>query len=103
MELMTPALDRKPRLDALPENIEYRDTGCDLYPSCLRCPLPRCRYDDAGGAAQMLRTGRDATILRLAERDGLPINRLAEMFGVSRRTIFRVLRNGREQAARARY
>jgi transcriptional regulator of acetoin/glycerol metabolism len=93
---------RRPRVDALPENVDYRDTGCDLYPSCLRCPLPRCRYDDPGGAAQMLRSGRDATILRLAERDGLPISQLAEMFGVSRRTIFRVLRTGRQQAARSR-
>jgi hypothetical protein len=98
----TVAQARKPRVDALPENIEYRDTGCDLYPSCLRCPLPRCRYDDPGGAAQMLRTGRDATILRLAERDGLPVDRLAEMFGLSRRTIFRVLRSGRAEAARGR-
>jgi hypothetical protein len=93
---------RKPRTDALPENIEYRDSGCDLYPSCLRCPLPRCRYDEPGGAAGMLRTGRDATILRLAERDGLPVDRLAEMFGLSRRTIFRVLRSAREEAARGR-
>jgi hypothetical protein len=93
---------RKPRTDALPENVDYRDTGCDLYPSCLRCPLPRCRYDDPGGAASMLRNGRDATIMRLADRDGLPIDRLAEMFGLSRRTIFRVLRTGREDAARGR-
>jgi predicted DNA-binding transcriptional regulator YafY len=50
----------------------------------------------------MLRTGRDATIMRLAARDGLPVDRLADMFGVSRRTIFRVLRNGRAEAARAR-
>ena len=93
---------RKPRTDALPENVVYRDTGCDLYPSCLRCPLPQCRYDDPGGAANMLRNGRDATIMRLADRDGLPIDRLAEMFGLSRRTIFRVLRSGREEAARGR-
>jgi hypothetical protein len=99
----TALLPRKPRIDALPEHLEYRDTGCDLYPSCLRCPLPRCRYDDPGGAANMLRTGRDAAILRLAERDGLPITRLAEMFGLSRRTIFRVLRTGRAEAAHSRY
>lgn len=86
---------RKPRMDALPENTAYADSGCDLYPSCLRCPLPRCRYDEPGGASNMLRTGRDATILRLAFDDGVPVERLAEMFGVSRRTVFRVLRAGR--------
>jgi hypothetical protein len=94
---------RKPRIDALPENTDYRDGGCDLYPSCLRCPLPQCRYDDPGGAAAMLRTGRDANIVRLAERDGVPVDRLAEMFGLSRRTVFRVLRAGRQtRAARGR-
>lgn len=24
----------------------YRDRGCNLYASCLRCPLPACRYDE---------------------------------------------------------
>ena len=80
------------RSDSLPEYTVYSDTGCDLYPSCLTCPLPRCRYDDPGGAASMLRSGRDAAILRLAERDGTTVDTLATMFGLSRRTIFRVLR-----------
>ena len=80
------------RIDALPEYTDYADTGCDLYSSCLRCPLPKCRYEDPGGAAAMLRTGRDASIVRLADQTGMTVDRLAEMFGLSRRTIFRVLR-----------
>ena len=80
------------RSDALPEHTDYADSGCDLYPSCLSCPLPKCRYDDPGGAAAMLRTGRDASIARLADERGMTVDRLAEMFGLSRRTIFRVLR-----------
>ncbi len=83
------------RIDALPEYTDYADTGCDLYPSCLNCPLPRCRYEEAGGAPAILRTGRDATILRLSREDGVGVDRLAEMFGLSRRTIFRVLRAAR--------
>ncbi len=86
---------RRPRNDALPENTAYMDSGCDLYPSCLRCPLPRCRYDDIGGAGSMIRPGRNAAILRVAEHDGVNVDGLAEMFGLSRRTIFRVLRTGR--------
>lgn len=23
----------------------FRDAGCEIAPSCLACPLPRCRYD----------------------------------------------------------
>jgi hypothetical protein len=90
-----PIVVRKTRLDALPEYTEYADAGCDLYPSCLRCPLPRCRFDEPGGAAGMLRTGRDATMMRLAFDEGVPVPRLADMFGVSRRTVFRVLRSAR--------
>ena len=87
---------RRPRSDALPENTSYRDTGCDLYPSCLRCPLPRCRYEEPGGAPAMLRTGRDAAIVRLAREQKLSVDELAARFGLSRRTIFRVLRAARE-------
>ena len=82
------------RADALPEYTAYADTGCDLYPSCLHCPLPRCRYEEPGGAAAMIRTGRDASILRLADQQDMSVDRLAEMFGLSRRTIIRVLRAG---------
>ncbi len=87
---------RRPRIDALPENTRYRDNGCDLYPSCLRCPLPRCRYEEPGGAPAMLRTGRDETIVRLSREQDLSVDELAARFGLSRRTIFRVLRAARE-------
>ncbi|MGH2609262.1 MAG: helix-turn-helix domain-containing protein [Tepidiformaceae bacterium] len=80
------------RCDSLPEHTDYADTGCDLYPSCLHCPLPRCRYEEPGGAAAMLRSGRDASILRLSAEQGVTVEELARMFGLSRRTIFRVLR-----------
>ena len=36
---------RKIRREALPEFANYRDTGCELAPSCLRCPFARCQYD----------------------------------------------------------
>jgi len=88
-------LELPSRVDALPEHVEYRDTGCDLYPSCLRCPLVRCRFDDPGGAAGILRSGRDASILRLSHEQGVCVDELAAMFGLSRRTIFRVLQQGR--------
>ena len=92
MELRDTPLERPARIDALPENTDYGDTGCDLYPSCLNCPLPRCRYEDPGGAAAMLRVGRNASILRLAQSEGLSVDELSAAFGLSRRTIFRVLR-----------
>ena len=88
-------LELPSRIDALPEYVDWADTGCDLYSSCLNCPLPRCRYDDPGGAPAMLRTGRDEAILRYASQEDVSIDSLAQMFGLSRRTIFRVLKRSR--------
>ena len=97
---MDAPLDLPHRIDALPEYTDYRDGGCDLYSSCLNCPLPRCRYDQPGGATAMLRGGRDEAILRYSERDGVTVDNLAEMFGLSRRTIFRVLKKHPGRAPR---
>ena len=85
---------RSPRRDALPEHTSYADTGCDIHVSCLTCPLPRCRYDEPGGARKLLSDERDRTILEL-RREGRPIGAIASRFGVSRRTVFRVLASSR--------
>jgi len=94
---MPEVLELPARSDALPEHVDYIDTGCDLYASCLRCPLPRCRYEVSGGATAILRAGRDASILAAAKRRGTTVDDLARMFGLSRRTIFRVLERHRPQ------
>ena len=82
---------RRPREDALPEHMDYRDEGCDLFASCLDCPLPRCRYDTPGGARTMLNRVRDEEIRRLHCDRSLPVDEIAVLFRVSRRTVFRVL------------
>ena len=84
------------RSDALPEFTRYRDNGCDVHPSCLTCPLPRCRYEEPGGLRALLNKTRDAQIV--AQRaTGVPVAELATRFGVSRRTVFRVLGNKTRQ------
>jgi AraC-like DNA-binding protein len=90
------------REDALPEHIQYRDEGCELSPSCLKCPLPFCRYDHPGGLRHIRNRGRDSEIIRLRYRERLPINALARRFGVSRRTVFRVLKRANRETARQR-
>ena len=85
---------RKVRTDALPEHLEYRDSGCDLAPSCLRCPLVRCRYDEPGGARALLQSSRDEAVQRRRE-EGAGIDRLAAEFDLSRRSVFRILARGR--------
>ncbi len=88
----------KPRVrsDALPEFTRYRDSGCDVSTSCLTCPLPRCRYEEPGGLRALLNKTRDEQIAT-QRATGVPVAELATRFGVSRRTVFRVLGNKARQ------
>ena len=87
-------LSRPARRDALPEHTHYVDNGCDLHPNCLTCPLVRCRHDEPGGARRLLSEERDRTILDL-QRQRMPVGVIAQRFGVSRRTVFRVFARSR--------
>ena len=88
----------KPRVrsDALPEFTRYRDNGCAVSTSCLTCPLPRCRYEEPGGLRALLNKTRDEQIA-VQRATGVPVAELATRFGVSRRTVFRVLGNRARQ------
>ena len=90
---------RQPRRDALPEHTNYHDSGCDLHPSCLSCPLARCRYDEPGGARRLLSGERDSQVLDLQRRGGATIEAIAREVGVSRRTVFRILARARTEGA----
>jgi transcriptional regulator of acetoin/glycerol metabolism len=83
------------RRDSLPEHTRYADTGCTIHPSCLTCPLVRCRYDEPGGARKILNHDRDASILRVKYDERLTVEAVARRFGVSRRTVFRALARAR--------
>ena len=78
--------------DYLPEHHRYRDEGCELAPSCLHCPLPRCIYDEPGGKQERRRRRRNEEIQRLFDSQRKDIDELAQRYGVSRRTIYRILR-----------
>ena len=87
---------RKVRADALPEHVDYRDGGCEFASSCLRCPLERCRYDAPGSSRTLRQTPRDRA-LRQRRTEGARIETLALEFGLSRRSVFRIL--AQERAA----
>lgn len=102
------AVDRAPerkyarvRSDSLPEQTRYRDDGCEVSPSCLDCPLPRCRYEEPGGLRGMINGYRDRQIVE-SRLNGEPVETLAERHGLSRRTIFRILDNNGVQRREAR-
>jgi hypothetical protein len=80
------------RIDALPDETDYRDTGCELAKSCLQCPFERCKHDVRGGAQRLSAEARDREIALLHRKHGVPAMLLAYTYGVSRRTVFRALR-----------
>ncbi len=88
------------RVDALPDHTDYRDTGCELSPSCLNCPLPRCKYDEPASARRAGIERRDREIALIRRKHRAPIMALARTYGISRRSVFRILR---EQGASRRY
>lgn len=78
------------RKDALPEYSNYADTGCGLAPSCLSCPLERCRYDLPQGLKSFTQQGKASQVLALRAK-GEMIETIAQRVGISRRTVFRYL------------
>ena len=83
-------IDRKLRIDALPEFHRYQDEGCDVSPLCTACPLPACRYEVHGGLRELLNIPRNARI-REMRAEGLKVVFIAAEIGVSPRTAWRVL------------
>jgi hypothetical protein len=83
-------------LDLPPEYCHYQDNGCEFADSCLDCPFPDCLYDQPGGKQRWLKTLRDEAVLRMFNDQGKRVKELAVMFGVSRRTIQRILKQARD-------
>ena len=80
-----PAVDRN-HIPNLP------DSGCDLSPSCLNCPLPVCKYDVAGPQRRaMLRRVKDQRNAAYIRDQGLSAPEAAAALGVTTRTVFRIL------------
>src|SRR4030042_2660784 len=78
--------------DRLPDYSDYRDEGCDLFSSCLKCPLPRCRHDKQPQGRRAARSLRDMEIIRQHNSAGRSAAEMAKEFGVSKHTIQRIIR-----------
>lgn len=73
----------------LPENTRYRDTGCDVSPSCLVCPLPVCRYDLPYGIRAFKVVHHTLRVMELT-REGHSRREIAQDVGVTVRTVSRI-------------
>jgi len=79
-------------VDLPPEYCQYHDSGCEFAQSCLNCHLPVCVYDEPGGKQRLLKRRRAAEMARQFTCEGKSIGELAQIFGVSRRTVQRALK-----------
>ena len=79
-------------LDLPPEYCRYQDEGCEFAESCLNCPLPVCIYEEPGGKRRLLKRQRAKEMARLLTTEGKGIGELAQIFGVSQRTVQRALK-----------
>jgi hypothetical protein len=96
---MEPQCEDEIELDLPPEFCRYRDEGCELAESCLNCPFSECVYDEPGGKHHWMKKARDSEMERLFTVERKNVKELAEMFGVSRRTVQRALRHVQKQTA----
>ena len=78
--------------DLLPEYLHYRDEGCELAPSCLNCSFSRCIYEESRGKQRHLKELRNNEIYRLFYSEHQSVKEIAQRFGVSQRTVQRVVR-----------
>jgi len=81
-------------LDLLPDDINWRDEGCEVFGSCLNCPLPRCLEEEPRGQQRLRLAVRNKRMVELRQ-GGKSVKEIAGLFGVSRRTVERALKNQR--------
>lgn len=86
------------RRSQLPEEAEYRDTGCELHSACLTCPLPLevCPEEDFRRPRRdQVRAWAKARRARQLRAKGLTIAAIALALQISERSAFRYLQEGR--------
>ena len=90
------------RSDTLPENTGYKDDGCDLSSSCLKCHLPLCKYDDSKFLLREIKIIRDKEIYNLSI-NGTSVDDLSKKFSLSKRTIQRAIKFSKERILKSGY
>ena len=83
------------RSDALPEFHQYVDEGCVFHSACLTCPALGCRFDTVGGLKALRNRERDPAIVQDYRELRLPADVVAQRYGVSKRTVWRVVAGAR--------
>ena len=78
--------------NVLPENFDYKDTGCRYSKNCLSCTLSICIYDYPGWYSRHLKNSRDKKIIT-DRLNGISIKEISEKYQISIRTVHRAVKN----------
>jgi transposase-like protein len=78
------------KTDFSADDINWKDSGCELFPACLTCPLPYCIEDKPRGKQKLLMLTRAGQMAEL-KRGGKSTREIARRFKVSQRTVQRTL------------
>ena len=77
-------------LDLLPQDVRWRDEGCELFPSCLNCLRSRCIEEEPRGKQRLRSQARARRMVALRDQ-GKSVAEIAVLFGVCQRTVQRAL------------
>jgi len=88
-------------LDLLPDEINWRDEGCEVFQACLNCPLPRCVEEEPRGQQRLRIAARNKRMVEL-RKSGKSVKDIAGLFGVSQRTVQRALRRDKKSSKRSK-
>ncbi len=85
--------------DLPPEFTRYRDEGCEHAVRCLDCPFDTCLYEKPGGKERFFKSRRNGEIVK-RHTEGKTTAEIAAGFGVSERTIQRIVKSFTDTKAR---
>jgi hypothetical protein len=74
-----------------PEDSNWKDGGCELFPSCLNCPLPHCVEERPHGKQKLRLAARSHRIAQLKRR-GKDTAEIARLCRISQRSVQRILK-----------
>jgi DNA-binding NarL/FixJ family response regulator len=76
--------------DLIPDDINWKDSGCELSASCLNCPREKCIEEEPRGRQRIRMSSRSREMESMRQR-GKSNADIASFFQVSVRTVQRAL------------
>ena len=74
------------------EITRYLDNGCEVWQTCLECPLPECRLDNPGLGRRFLTLWQERDVVETILREKLGNAQAARRFGTRRTHIEHLMR-----------